>query len=395
MKIIIRSECISPHLNPFVSALNKLAKGIKFIYTTTDQGEDRRCVGWHQDVDFEAVQDDEATYAESKSADVLIDMLRDVDLLSERLKNGLKTFYCGERWFKPPAGILRLLSPKYFRMACRFTRLFQMKPFSVLAMGVHSARDFLRLVLLFHGDLRMIFKSPEIAFESRPGGSVLPLKTILDAKILTSEELSFAKKNGYVQVPQKYWGVFKTDGIYSKIKIWGYFVEEGKKMTPVSEPIPLASRVRVLWAGRMLRWKRTMDLVRVARRMDTLSVDIYGQGPCRKRLVRCMSDRVKIHGYISNTDLRQEMHRHDVYVLPSDASEGWGAVVSEALSEHVRILATAESGAGATLLPIQNLYNAGDISALCQKLSKPVDVIDLGLWTGESAAHAFLNMIGG
>ena len=59
-------------------------------------------------------------------------------------------------------------------------------------------------------------------------------------------------------------------------------------------------------------------------------------------------------------EVRAFMRSHEVYVLPSNAYEGWGAVVSEALEEGMEVLGTYEAGSSATVLPQENLFHAGD-----------------------------------
>ena len=50
--------------------------------------------------------------------------------------------------------------------------------------------------------------------------------------------------------------------------------------------------------------------------------------------------------------VRELMREHDLFVLASNAYEGWGAVVSEALEEGMRVLGTFEAGASAAILPV-------------------------------------------
>ena len=93
--------------------------------------------------------------------------------------------------------------------------------------------------------------------------------------------------------------------------------------------------------------------------------------------------------------VRELMRNHDIYVLPSNAYEGWGAVISEALEEGMCVLASIESGAGATLLPPENLFPAGDVEGVARKLRECVTVEAFcNRWTAEKAAQVFLKMKG-
>ena len=143
-----------------------------------------------------------------------------------------------------------------------------------------------------------------------------------------------------------------------KLILWGYFVAPsaerhealGMKREACSER-PL----RVMWCGRRLKWKHPetveMACTRVKRELgdDAVSLDMYST--------------------LTLSQVREEMHRHDVLVLASDSTEGWGAVVSEALEEGMMVIGTNEAGASATLLPKEWRYPAGDSKALAAILS--------------------------
>jgi len=67
------------------------------------------------------------------------------------------------------------------------------------------------------------------------------------------------------------------------------------------------------------------------------------------------------------------MRQADVYVLPSSGTEGWGVVVNEAMLEGCAVIASRESGSGATL--IRDGDNglhipSGDVNALTRALER-------------------------
>ena len=88
-----------------------------------------------------------------------------------------------------------------------------------------------------------------------------------------------------------------------------------------------------------------------------------------KRLATKWDGMVALHPPVSIESVRKLMREHDVYVLASNASEGWGAVVPEALEEEMLVLGTYEAGASAALLPEENLFHCGDWKELAKKLS--------------------------
>ena len=96
--------------------------------------------------------------------------------------------------------------------------------------------------------------------------------------------------------------------------------------------------------------------------------------------------------------VRELMREHDVLVLSSDAGEGWGAVVNEALEEGMDVIGTFEAGASAAILPRERLFPAGDWKALRDLVVKEsrgaLPECSIGPWTADAAAEKVLR-IGG
>lgn len=103
---------------------------------------------------------------------------------------------------------------------------------------------------------------------------------------------------------------------------------------------------------------------------------------------------VTFHQPVPVAEVRALMRSHDVYVLASTGEEGWGAVVSEALEEGMRVVGTYEAGASATILPPTNLYHAGDWRQLARILSRKIPHVDIGRWTAKSAAGRLVAEMG-
>jgi glycosyltransferase involved in cell wall biosynthesis len=86
------------------------------------------------------------------------------------------------------------------------------------------------------------------------------------------------------------------------------------------------------------------------------------------------------------------MREHDVYVLASNGYEGWGAVVSEALEEGMKVIGTYEAGSSATILPKECLFKSGDYVVLRKMLadSAGLPLLDKEIWSAKNAAVAFV-----
>ena len=399
MKIAFLGNTPSPHQLPLVRELGRRLGEAKAGYVYREAlSSERRQMGWGAaNSAFAMPLKDHAD--EVEQVPLLYSGERAFALFRRRAARGLTTLYMSERWFKPGLGMMRLLWPGYFRMAWAFLRCLRNNRFYYFPIGVHAARDFLRMYGLFHGDLRCLFRAPAIAFESRPGGAIVPLREALRAGILPEASIAFAKRFGFAQIPEAHGGKITPCGVWAKLRMWGYFVEPGRGAG--GHALPIQHPPRVLWVGRMLDLKRVGDLVRACRPHPDLkrvgvSLDLYGHGPeeVGLRALAVGAENIRFHDFVPVAQVREVMRSHDVYVLPSNAYEGWGAVVSEALEEGMAVLATVESGAGATVLPPENLFSAGDVQALAEKLSRPISACGIGHWNVSAAADALVQFLG-
>ena len=387
MKLAIYTECVSPHQLPMAKEIAKFLDGGNFcnIYDHPLKQE-RIDMGWNASVTekWEIVASERKVEVKKivESAEVLMSSMRDLALFEHRSNVGLLTVYYGERWFKPRLGMLRLMSPSYLKMAWRFIRLLRNRNNVVYyPMGIHAAADMARLCGLFSGDFKCLFRTPKLEFERRPGGRIW-------------------LKNDDGRAGAKY--------CLDKMRMWGYFVEPSKyDALPVQESAKTKPReIRVLWVGRLLNWKRVDAIVRAVgehanlKRVDDslpkMTLDIYGTGPKEKSLKKMAAkygDFIRFHPPVPISEVRRLMREHDVYVLASNGYEGWGAVVSEALEEGMKVVGTYEAGSSGTMLPKSNLFHAGDWKGLLNILRRGPQPIDADVWSAASFAKTLVNEV--
>ena len=319
------TNTVSAHQLPLARELAERlgAENFRYVYETEPAGgnqETREREPWTMRVD-------ESGAAELlESCEVLLaGGLRPTDLFERRVARGLKTLYQTERWFKPLGylgsspvpGSLRLLHPGYRRMARRFARLMESPSFQVLPIGPWAERDMKEVFRRFHAGAE------------------------------------FAR----ALVP------------------WGYFVAPG---AGVPRRVPAEGGLKVLWVGRLLDWKRVdtvIDAVAMLRAGGDVpvSLTIVGDGPERARLERRALRRggaaVRFVPRVDIRRVRELMREHDIYVLASNAVEGWGAALSEAMEEGMAAFGTEEAGASAALLPEPRRFRCGDAAALARLLA--------------------------
>ena len=378
---MLYTNALSTHQIPIAKEIVKRIgpDNFRYIYTSNNEQkfqESNTSESWIYYVpegDFEGWLGD---------ADVVLSGLRCLDMFESRVKSVLKTFYMSERWFKPPIGMLRLLHPRYFNMAMRLVKLMRSEAsFTYLPIGIHAARDMARLCGLFAGDLRCLFRAPKLDFERRPGGRI------------------YIRKQGIGNGEQnkKY--------CLDKMRMWGYFVEEGRGKREVVRDETV---LRVLWVGRLLNLKRVDTIVRAVgehanlKRVDNslpkITLDIYGTGPEETRLKKLAAkydDVIKFYPPVPIDEVRRLMREHDIYVLASNAYEGWGAVVSEALEEGMNVIGTYEAGSSATILPKAQLFHAGDWRRLIKVLTSDNWMFkNIGEWNAKRAAETITSFVG-
>jgi len=259
---------------------------------------DRAKMGWNcnaQDPWILRVSESAAARKEYRQwwaeADVVLCCDRALALMENRLEQDRLTFYMSERWWKPPVGMVRLANPRYALMALRFRRLAKCGNFHYLPIGRYAAMDMQR------------------------------------------------------------WTEFRN-----RLWLWGYFTDlpENLPCTCLREGI-----FDILYAGRMLNWKRVDTLVRafqvLLRKDKTARLTLIGDGPMQrslKRLVRRLELTGGVYFQTSQPmmEIWRRMHSSHVYVLPSNGSEGWGAVVNEAMSQGCAVVANAAAGSAQTMI---------------------------------------------
>lgn len=132
---------------------------------------------------------------------------------------------------------------------------------------------------------------------------------------------------------------------------WGYFPEI--KEYDLSALMEQKQPTTLLWVGRFLDWKHPEKAVEVARRLKEDGFDfrltMIGNGemeePVRELISRYdLEDRVCMPGAMSPEAVRRYMEATQVYLFTSDFTEGWGAVLNEAMNSGCAVVASHAIG---------------------------------------------------
>ena len=344
MKILQVTNMVSHHQLPLARELCKLVGESNFLFAAMGKlDQDRLKNGWKSEYAESWIIYPNESIKEQKifnqfwdEADIVLCGERLISKMQERVDSNKLCFYMSERWFKPPIGKLRLLYPTYFRMFLSFKKLSKSDFFHYLPTGPFAAKDM---------------------------ALIAPMK--------------------------------------GRVWQWGYFTEMPSVRHDLAENTD--DIVSILWVGRMLKWKRVDLLINALHRLKSegkvFRLTLVGEGPERERL-QSLSDKLlgkehcTIQDFIPSDEVPALMERHDVYVLTSNAYEGWGAVVNEAMSVGCAVVSSNQVGAGVSL--IENdvnglLFESGSLDSLYYCLNKLVCDRKLSKRLGLSAQSTFVN----
>lgn len=349
MKFVLYTPWVSPHQVPLARELVKRlgAKDFRYAYTE-DPSPHQLKWGWNKLITEPWMKKIPSNDSLLLTCDILLTGVRDLWLLQARAARGFMTFYMSERWFKPIRlggaegmalplpGIVRMAWPRFRRMTKGFVKLVNESAYvKFLPIGPWAKKDFIRI------------------------------------------------------------GV-RAD----KVVPWGYFVAPSEyRINTDGRRAEGDGTLKVLWAGRMLKWKR-VDSIIVATKIlanqgAKVELTLVGDGPEKARLKR-LAVGLPVAFISSQTGdrVREIMRTHNTFVLASDAYEGWGAVVSEALEEGMSVIGTFEAGASAAILSSNRLYHAGDAKTLARLLEREIagelPPCAIGDWSAKSAANRLL-----
>ncbi|MCE5199730.1 MAG: glycosyltransferase [Armatimonadota bacterium] len=297
--IIYITNILSHHQLPVARELADLLGPCNFCFAVMEPVyEERSAMGWQGDSKdepwilrvYKSDAERDRLWEYLRESDVAVIGCRDIAMIRYRIATGKLTFMMSERWWKPPVGRFRLFYPKFAVMAAQFRALSHYSNFHYLAMGHYAAND----MAFLH-----IFN-------------------------------------------ERMWR-------------WGYFTAPSThSWKPRTHKIP-----RIMWAGRMLTWKRVNTLLIAIMWLKDAGIsfraDIIGDGPVRDNLIAQrdrygLENEVTFHHSMKADDVRKRMRECDIYVLPSNGAEGWGAVVNEAMSEGCLVIACREAGSARVLI---------------------------------------------
>lgn len=197
---------------------------------------------------------------------------------------------------------------------------------------------------------------------------------------------------------------------------WGYFPAV-KNYDDVEALIARKKPASILWAGRCINWKHPEYAVKVAANLRdkgaNFNMKIIGSGEMLDTL-RGMIDSMNLGGHVELTgamppdSVRKEMENSRIFLFTSDAHEGWGCVLNEAMNSCCAVIAGEKIGAVPYLLNhgrngiifrdkntddltriTENLLNDSELSS---RLGREAYMTVAGEWNPKTAAERFAKL---
>lgn len=194
---------------------------------------------------------------------------------------------------------------------------------------------------------------------------------------------------------------------------WGYFPE--MKRYDIHTLMEKKDPREILWCGRFLDWKRPMDALEAAARLQKRGVPFHltflGSGEQKEMLLNQVKRRqlepwIDFLGPLSPEQVRLRMETAGIFLFTSGKQEGWGAVLNEAMNSGCGVLASRAAGATGFLVEDQknglvfepgnmeelteNLYRLLADPMLQRRLGKAAYETIVGLWNPETAAQRLM-----
>lgn len=150
--------------------------------------------------------------------------------------------------------------------------------------------------------------------------------------------------------------------------------------SPIGEVKVDASRerraLRVVYAGAFKLLKGAHYLLEAWRRLDAgrnARLDVYGSMQLPRRLLARQCEGIEFHGPVPQSLLFEAFEQADVLVFPT-LSDGFGMVVSEAMSRGLPVITTDMAGASDLVTPDNGLIvPSADAAALAEALQWCLD----------------------
>lgn len=276
MNVVFISNYFNQHQKPLCDVLfEKLGNGFRFI-ATSNMGDFRKKLGYKKMKEYyvKSLVDEDITLDECKTlimdCDVLLCGVTDPNLIRDRQRSGKPILVLSERLFKDGK------THKNILRVIKYNYLhFYRKNEYLLCTSAFSASDYNKC------------------------------------------------------------GLFK-----GRAYKWGYF-PQCIRYGDVDKLFLSKKHHSIIWVARIISWKHPEGVIHLANALKNegydFSIEMIGTGDLEndiKDKVKTLDleNYVKLTGSMSPEEVREHMEQAEIFVFTSDANEGWGAVLNEAMN---------------------------------------------------------------
>jgi glycosyltransferase involved in cell wall biosynthesis len=174
-------------------------------------------------------------------------------------------------------------------------------------------------------------------------------------KKIDKNNVYFLAAGSYVKGDLKIYNLFNN-----RILRWGYFPSFKKYHLDKLVQLKRNNKVKILWVGRMINWKRPLILIDVANFLKysgikNFSITVIGKGI----LINSLKEKIKKFNLQQNINIIESVKpskihrffsRSHIFISTSNKQEGWGATINEALSYGCHTFASYNIGASKFLI---------------------------------------------
>ena len=182
---------------------------------------------------------------------------------------------------------------------------------------------------------------------------------------------------------------------------WGYFPQ--CRTYEIENLISRKKKNSILWAGRMISFKKPLLPVEVAYELRELGVEfnmtLIGGGELYDEVndtinKNHLSENVALKGTMSTEEVREQMEQSEIFLFTSNEEEGWGAVLNEAMNSGC--VAIAYSGIGAVPFLVRDgengiMFQEHNAAGIAQKCKTLFDQPELLRKMGKNAYETIYN----
>ena len=176
-------------------------------------------------------------------------------------------------------------------------------------------------------------------------------------KLFYNRHLKYRKNKNLYMLCANAYGVndFNSMGLYkNKVYKWGYFLETNTyDIEKLIEEKEHNEKMEIVWVARFIKWKHPEVVIKLAKNLKkqnyNFEITMLGAGALQDRIKRTikkenLGDVVKLVGQVPSDKVKDYMEKANIFIATSDSSEGWGAVVNEAMNAGCAIVANKKMG---------------------------------------------------